>query len=82
MVKKKTFPHELVGEEVYVVKSTHPGYVGIMGKVVDETKSTIRIEHNHKIKMLLKAAIDLQLLKSGALIQGKALIKRPEERLK
>jgi ribonuclease P protein subunit POP4 len=36
--------HELIGLEVEIVTSTHPGYVGMRGQVVDETKRMIVIE--------------------------------------
>ncbi len=82
MKDKKAFPHELVGEEVCVVKSTQKENVGITGIIVDETKSTLRIAHNDKIKILLKGTLQLKLIKSGIIVDGKILIKRPEERLK
>ncbi len=38
------FRHELVGLGVEVVKSSHKGFTGIKGEVVDETKNTIKVE--------------------------------------
>ena len=38
------FRHELVGLDVEVVKSSHEGFTGIKGEVVDETKNTIKVE--------------------------------------
>ena len=38
------FRHELVGLHVEVVKSSHEGFTGIKGIVVDETKNTIKVE--------------------------------------
>ena len=32
---------ELIGLDAEVVKSAHPGYVGIAGRVLNETRNTI-----------------------------------------
>jgi len=41
----ETLPrHELVGLHVRVVDATHPGYVGIGGRVVRETAATLFVE--------------------------------------
>jgi len=38
------FRHEFIGLPVEVAESSHEGYKGIKGRVVDETKNTIKIE--------------------------------------
>lgn len=81
-MKKTVFPHELIGEEVRVIEATNPSLVGVTGKVVDETKATFRILQDGMIKTLLKNAIVLKLLRTGKIIDGKTLMKRPEDRLK
>ena len=78
----KTYPHELIGEEIEVVESTNNSYIGIKGKVVNETKSTIVIEQNGKNKTLLKRAIKFKLLHDGKIIVGNDIVKRPEDRIK
>ena len=82
MIRRKTFPYELIGEEVEVVKSNNKSSLGIKGKVVDETKQTIKIEMLGKTKTLLKKNITFKLKKSGRIVDGKKLTKRPEERIK
>ena len=57
MGKKKKFPYELVGEELEVVDSTNKADLGIKGKVVDETKATLKVEQGDKIKTLLKNTV-------------------------
>lgn len=81
-MKKTVFPHELIGEEVRVIKATNPSLVDVTGKVVDETKATLRVLQDGMIKTLLKNAIVLKLLRTGKIIDGKTLMKRPEDRLK
>ena len=81
-MKTKSFPHELIGEEITVVGSTNPAQVGISGKIVDETKSTIKIQSKEGTKTLLKNTITFKIKSKAMVIEGKTLIKRPEERLK
>ncbi len=80
MRRAMTFPGELVGKIVEVIASTNPGDVGLKGKVVDETKSTLKVEHRGRSKTLFKNRITLRL--AGQAIEGKALAKRPEDRIK
>ena len=80
-MKNKTFPHELIGQEIMVINSTNPAQVGISGKIVDETKSTIKIESKEGIKTLLKSTITFKI-KNNGVIDGRTLMKRPEERIK
>lgn len=81
-MKKAVFPHELIGEEVVVVKAANLALLGITGKIVDETKATIRVLQEGKIKTLLKSAVTLKLIRTGKIIDGKTLLRRPEDRLK
>ena len=81
-MKKTIYPHELVGKYVLVISSNNKSNFGIEGKVVDETKSTIKIEQNKKIKVLLKHNITIKIKQTGQVLVGKDLVKRPEERLK
>lgn len=81
-MKKTVFPHELIGEDITVIAATNPSLVGVTGKVVDETKATLRVLQDGIIKTLLKNVIVLKLLRTGKIIDGKTLMKRPEDRLK
>jgi ribonuclease P protein subunit POP4 len=45
MPTPETLPrHELAGLRVRVADATHDGYVGIAGRVVDETRQTLLVE--------------------------------------
>jgi ribonuclease P protein subunit POP4 len=78
---EKVYPHELIGETIEIVDSTNKSHMGLQGKVIDETKSTIVIEQQSQPKTLLKNNITLRL-KNGLVIKGTALLKRPEDRIK
>ena len=83
MARKKVYPHELIGEEAEIVSSTNPTIVGIKGTIIDETKQTIKLrKKDGKEVVLLKNAIDFKLSRTGEVISGKEITKRPEERLK
>lgn len=82
MVKKGFFPHELIGEEVEVIDSCNKANRGIKGKVIDETKMTIKIKsHSGKIGTLMKNSIVLRLSKTGRNVPGRELTGRSEERM-
>ncbi len=72
---------ELIGKEVQIVSSANKSFGHIQGKVIDETKWTIVIRQQGKIKTLLKNAVTLKILPTGQLIVGKDIIKRPEDRV-
>ena len=77
---KKTYHHELIGETIKIIKSKNKDNIGLTGNVVDETKYTIKISHQGKIKTLMKNNITFQL--KNLIIDGKNMTKRPEERIK
>ncbi|WP_414469328.1 ribonuclease P protein component 1 [Methanobacterium sp. ACI-7] len=83
---KNIFFHELIGLPVKVVKSTHEGFVGIEGKVVDETKNTLLIEQVDKTeKRVPKGTATFHFyLPDGTIIEieGRIIIARPEDRIK
>jgi len=79
---KTIYLHELIGEKIEVVEASNPSNLGITGKIVDETKSTIKVDHKGKVKTLLKETITFKLIGKNQLINGKDIVKRPEERLK
>jgi len=82
---KNVFRHELMGLHVKVVNSTHEGFIGIEGKVVDETKNTIRIETDGTEKLVPKGVATFRFyLPDGNVVEleGKIIIARPEDRIK
>ena len=82
---KHIFRHELIGLPVKVTGSTHEEFIGIKGKVVDETKNTIRIETDSTEKIIPKGVATFHFyLPDGSIveIEGKIIIARPEDRIK
>lgn len=79
---KKVYPHELIGLEIKVEDSKNKSDLNLQGKIVDETKYTIKIIHQGKIKTLMKNNITFKLKKNNQTFEGKDLTKRPEERIK
>ena len=76
---------ELIGLEAKVVRSSHPGFVGIEGKVLDETRNTILILHKNKKKIVIKNTAVFNLTTpDGTIVEidGKTIIGRPENRVK
>lgn len=76
---------EFIGTQAKVSKSTHSGYVGLAGKVVDETRNTFTILHEGKKKKIIKdSAIFHFKFSDGTVVEidGKLLLGRPEDRLK
>ena len=81
-MKKTIYPGELIGEEIEVIEAKNTSNLSIKGKVVDETKTTLKVEQSGKFKTLLKNNITIKLTKSGKILSGQEIAKRPEERLK
>lgn len=80
------FRHELVGLNVVVVKSTHKGFTGIEGVVVDETKNTIKVEDLGGCEKIIPknvATFRFTLPDSAVVeIDGRIIVARPEDRIK
>jgi ribonuclease P protein subunit POP4 len=76
---------ELIGLYAKVVSSSHQNYVGIEGRVLNETRHTLEILHKKDKKMIVKdVAIFHFNLPDGTIveIEGKAIHGRPENRIK
>jgi len=76
---------ELIGLNAKVAKSSHTDYVGIEGRVLNETRNTITILHKNKKKIVIKnTAIFNFTMPDGTVVEidGKAIIGRPEDRIK
>jgi ribonuclease P protein subunit POP4 len=76
---------EFIGTEGMITESRHSDYVGISGRVVDESKNTFTILQAGKRKNVVKdAAVFRFRFSDGAIVEidGKLLVGRPEDRLK
>ncbi len=80
------FRHELVGLNVEVVKSSHEGFTGIKGEVIDETKNTIKVEDVEGCeKIIPKNVVTFHFtLPDNAVVEidGSIIVARPEDRIK
>lgn len=77
--------HELIGLNAKVAKSSHPDYIGISGRVIDETRNTLKILHGGKEKTVIKETSVFHFtLPDGTVVEinGKSIVGRPEDRLK
>lgn len=77
--------HEFIGTQSTISQSSHADYVGLSGKVVNETKNTFSILHNNKVKRIIKnSAIFRFKFCDGTIVEidGNLLVGRPEDRLK
>lgn len=83
MTRKTITMHELIGLKVKVVKSSHPGLIGIEGYVIDETRNTLTIL-GEKVWIVPKnvAEFEFEIDDKKIRIKGEELIGRPEMRLK
>jgi len=78
----KKYPYELIGQEIEIIEAKNKSNLHLEGKIVDETKYTIKIDHKGKIKTLLKKNISFKLKQTNKCIEGKNITQRPEERIK
>jgi len=74
-----------IGLDAEVIKSSNPEYMGIEGKVIDETRNTLAISYGQKEKTIIKdVAVFHFNLPDGTVVEidGKAIVGRPENRVK
>lgn len=77
--------HEFIGADGRIAKSQHARYVGLSGKVIDETKNTFTILHEGKPKQVIKNMVVFHFkFADGTVVEidGRLLVGRPEDRLK
>ena len=82
MKRNVIYTGELIGQKIEIVDATNQAQQGLLGTVVDETKSTIHVNVNGDVKVLLKRTITFKLVKTGELIDGSTIVRRPEDRIK
>lgn len=80
------FYHELIGLEVEVFNSTNKSLIGINGKIIDETKKTLKLETDKDEEKLIPKNVSIFhfTLPDGSRVEidGKILVNRPEDRIK
>ena len=81
---KNIVHHELIGLNAKVVESSNPSQVGILGRVVDETRNTLVFEDELKrIKRIAKDSCKFLFEVEDVLVKvkGELLVARPEDRM-
>jgi len=76
---------EFIGTEAEINKSSHNGYVGMSGRIMDETRNTFTIGDHGKRRTVPKGSSTFRFeFPDGTVveIEGRILVGRPEDRLK
>ncbi len=76
---------EFIGTEGKIAKSQHSSYIGLSGKIINETKNTFTLLNTGNAKSIIKDSTVFHFKFSDgtiAEIDGKLLVGRPEDRLK
>jgi ribonuclease P protein subunit POP4 len=76
---------EFIGTEGSIAESSHSGYVGVSGKVIDESKNTFTILQGGKRNRVIKeVAVFRFRFCDGTVVEidGRLLVGRSEDRLK
>jgi RNase P/RNase MRP subunit p29 len=74
--------YDFVGKEIYVCASDCKSLVSKQGTIINETKNLFVIESQNKQLRLSKAQIRFKIKGSDLEIDGKKILKTPDERLK
>jgi len=81
----KLIMDELIGLNVTIKKSTQRGLINVKGRIIDETQRTFTIETQTKEIKVPKEHCTFEFEtpeKQHTTLEGKALMARPEERIK
>ena len=76
---------DLIGLKAKVVRSSNADCANVDGRVIDETRNTLKILHETKAKTIAKqTAVFHFTAENGTILEvdGKVLIGRPEDRIK
>lgn len=84
MKKRDFMKQEFIGLEAEVIASTHQGYKSLRGRIINETKNTIVIEHEGKAKIVPKTGNEFLFTYGDEKIavRGSEIQHRPEDRIK
>lgn len=85
IVPRTLLRHELIGLEARVIDSVNSGYIGIKGRIVDETRNTLIISQEGRDKVIVKENTLFHLSLPDEVIvevEGRYLVGRPQDRVK
>ncbi len=78
--------HELIGLDIKVLSHSDPHFVGIRGRIIDETMNTLRILLNsNKVLIIPKRYGLFEIIlprDAKVIVDGSQIFGRPEDRLK
>jgi len=77
--------HELIGLKAIVARSSNSFLVGTRGRIIDETRNTIKLSTREGVKVIPKGIASFRLdLSNGSTVEvdGAKLLGRPENRIK
>jgi ribonuclease P protein subunit POP4 len=77
--------HELIGLKTIVARSSNTLLVGTRGRIVDETRNTVKLSTREGMKMIPKGIAVFRFdLPDGSIVEveGAKLVGRPENRMK
>lgn len=75
--------YQLIGLQARTVESRDPALKGLKGVIVDETRNTLSLKVDGKVKMIPKQIVTLCVICAGQehKVEGREVLGRPEERL-
>ncbi len=85
ITKENLLQHELIGLKMEILDSSDPTLIGKEGVIMDETRNTITLKENEKLKKIPKKENVLSITTpkgEKVKVQGTELIARPEDRVK
>lgn len=84
ITKLNIHKHELIGLSTRIVKSTDKRWIEAQGRIVDETKNTLRIDISGQEKTLQKkgTVLSVKIGENEVNIDASMLRYRPEDRIK
>jgi ribonuclease P protein subunit POP4 len=76
--------HEFIGQKTEIIDSSNKGFIGLNGKIIDETKSMFTIETNTGIKKIPKghSKWKFSIQNKDVILFGESLCKRPYDRVR
>jgi len=80
MEKNKVQRMSFIGKEICVTDAKNKSYVGLKGKIVDETKCSFIVEQESSKKTVLKNGTVFMI--EGTTITGESIIGRCDQRIK
>lgn len=84
ITRKNILKHEFIGLWVEIIKSTNKAQIGLKGKIVDETKNTIKIETRKGEKIIQKngTIFKIKFPRGSVVVNGNEINVRPEDRIR